>query len=196
MARKCSTWTNELNFLPPISMRQREEVSEEAACDDLLLLLGLWWGVTGACRVPCTGGGGGGGSSWCGEVSGSGRENEHHFSNSTPVRCQSHTAGKQPFIPEPRTIDLFIPVPSLSLAVSHSLTPASLPRALFDTSHPSPSTPSYYASSALLFLSRSQLWLGNPSIHPRTHAHTHTSNPHPLFLNWRILEPSAVIISP
>ena len=74
----------------------------------------------------------GGGSRWCREVSGSGREDERHLSNSTPVRCQSRTGSKRPFIPQPCTIDLFIRAPSLSLTISasHSFTPVALLPAL------------------------------------------------------------------
>lgn len=63
----------------------------------------------------------GGGSRWCGEVSGSGGQDEHRLSNSTLVRCQSHTDSKRPFIPQTCAIDLFIPAPSLYFTISASL---------------------------------------------------------------------------
>lgn len=98
------------------SIRQTDEVSEETSCDDFRKE-----GKRGEHPGPAGHIGEGGGSRWCREVSGSGTEDEHHLGNSTPVRCQSRTGSKRPFIPQPCTIDLFIPAPSLSLTISASL---------------------------------------------------------------------------
>ena len=112
----------------------------------------------------------GGGSRCCREVSGSGREDVHHLANSTPVRCQSHTGSNRPFIPQPCTIDLFIPAPSLSLTISHSFTPVALPPALLlclTTPH------SNFLLSPAVSLS---LWMGNAHC---LCACTHKSSPEP-----------------
>ena len=135
----------------------------------------------------------GGGSRWCREVSGSGREDEHHLSNSTPVRCQSHTGSKRPFIPQPCTIDLFIPAPSLSLTISASryFTPIPLPPALLLCLAPPLSNRSYCALSLLL----SRAVTGDWEIHT---VYTRTQvKPYTIYFFYLLShESSAVIVSP
>lgn len=138
-------------------------------------------------------------------VSGSGKEDEHHLSYSTPARCQSHTGSKRPFIPEPCTIDLFIPASSfyLTISASHSFSPGALLSALlffffFKMSNTPPDTHSYSHCA----LSRSRcLKLAVPgkstsSLSVFTHTHTHTSDRHTLLLYPLSHESCAVIISP